>query len=84
MKNIDIGKINSLNYWKLSSSSENEIKEICKKNDEIAILIMAAKAGISKLFEYFTDKNNGYISAPNLQNYFENEYCHLARVKEWS
>ncbi len=84
MKNIDIGKINSLNYWKLSASSENEIKEICKKNDEIAILIMAAKAGISKLFEYFTDENNGYISAPNLQNYFENEYCHLARVKEWS
>ncbi len=84
IKNIDIGKIDSLNYWKLSASSENEIKEICKKNEEIAILIMAAKAGISKLFEYFTDENNGYISAPNLQNYFENEYCHLARVKEWS
>lgn len=84
IKNIDIGKIDSLNYWKLSASSENEIKEICKKNEEIAILIMAAKAGISKLFEYFADEDNGYISAPNLQNYFENEYCHLARVKEWS
>ena len=77
-------EISSLNYWKLSASSENEIKEVCKKSEDIKILIAAAKAGMKDLLKHFSDIDNGYIAAPNLQNYRENEYSHLARVKEWS
>jgi len=81
--NINSGQITSLNYWKLSPDNKNKITEISKKSEEIEILIAAAKAGLERLFEYFKDENNGYISAPNLENYNENEYCHLARIKEW-
>ncbi len=76
-------EISSLNYWKLSFSSEDEIKKISEDSQEIKILASAAKAGLTKLFKHFADKNNGYIAAPNLQNYRENEYSHLARIKEW-
>ncbi len=81
--NINSGQITSLNYWKLSPDNKNKITEISKKSEEIEILVAAAKAGLERLFEYFKDENNGYISAPNIQNYNENEYCHLARIKEW-
>jgi ATP-dependent helicase/nuclease subunit B len=80
LKNVDLDKIDSLNYWKLSASSGSEIKEMCDKNSEIKILYSAAKLGLAKLFEYFSDKENGYISAPNKKNYKKNEYSHLARI----
>lgn len=83
LKNIDGDRISAMSYWKLSASSENEIKEICKKNEEIQILIAAAKVGMEKLLGYFADEDNGYVAAPDLSNYRENEYSYLARVKEW-
>ena len=76
-------EISSLNYWKLSFSSDDEIKKITGEKEEVKILAHAARSGLSKLFQHFADKNNGYIAAPNLQNYFENEYSHLSRIKEW-
>lgn len=81
LKNVDLDKIDSLNYWKLSASSAGEIKKMCDENSEIKILYSAAKLGLAKLFEYFSDEKNGYISAPNHKNYKKNEYWHLARIK---
>ncbi len=74
--NINAEKIQSLNYWKLSSSTVGEIKKICAKNEEIKILLSAAKAGLSRLFDYFSDENNGYIATKNSD---KNEYWHLER-----
>ena len=76
-------EISSLNYWKLSFSSDDEIKKISEDSEEIKILAHTAKSGLAKLFRHFSEKDNGYIVAPNLQNYYENEYSHLARIKEW-
>jgi len=90
LKNILPQKIASLNYWKLSSFGEAEIKKIVKagkkseKNEsdnleneeEILILISAAKAGLEKLFEYFSKEENGYFVNQNVKN----EYSHLARI----
>ncbi len=73
-------KINSLNYWKLSSSSENEIKKICGDSEEIKILAAAAKAGLARLFAYFSDEKNGYVA---LSDERRNEYKNLARSQEW-
>jgi ATP-dependent helicase/nuclease subunit B len=74
--NVNADKIQSLNYWKLSSSSVGEIKKICAKNEEIKILLASAKAGLSRLFEYFSDENNAYIATKNSE---KNEYWHLQR-----
>jgi len=76
-------KISSLNYWQLSFSAEDKITKISDKDEEIKILAAAAKEGLIKLFKYFSDKNNSYIAAPDLENYQENEYSHLSRIKEW-
>lgn len=76
-------EIKSLNYWKLSFSGEDDLNEISKNCEEIKILIAAAKSGLARLLKYFSTENNGYIAAPNLENYYENEYSHLARIKEW-
>lgn len=76
-------EIASLNYRKLSFSAAEKISKISQNSEEIKILAAAAKAGLEKLFGFFADKNNGYIAAPNLQNYRENEYSHLSRIKEW-
>lgn len=83
MKNINAENLSSINYWKVSLSSNSEIKTICKNNEELQILISAAKSGLEKLFSYFDDENNGYISAPKLSEYKKNEYHHLARIDEW-
>ncbi len=76
-------EIASLNYRKVSFSAAEKITKISQDCHEIQILACAAKASLSKLFQYFSDKNNGYIAAPNPQNYRENEYSHLSRIKEW-
>ncbi len=76
-------EISALNYWKLSFSTDDEIKTISTNSEEIKILAHAAKVGLSKLLIHFADENNGYIAAPDLENYYENEYSHLSRVKEW-
>jgi ATP-dependent helicase/nuclease subunit B len=68
--------IESLNYWKLSSSKSGEIKKICDKNEEMQILLSATKAGLTKLFEYFAKEGNGYIATKNSEY---NEYKHLSR-----
>ena len=68
--------IESLNYWKLSSSKSGEIKKICDKNEEVQILLSATKAGLTKLFEYFAKEENGYIATKNNEY---NEYKHLSR-----
>lgn len=81
LKNIDVKKFKSLNYWKISSSQMGEIKKICDKNEKIQILISAAKEGLKKLINYFNCKENGYISAPNKEIYISNEYSHLSRVE---
>lgn len=81
LENADLEKITSLNYWKLSASKEGEIKKICKENEEIKILIAAAKAGLAKLFEYFVNEENGYIAIASDK---KNEYKHLIRASEWN
>jgi ATP-dependent helicase/nuclease subunit B len=82
LKNVDLSQIKSLNYWKLSSSSISKITQISKKNEEIQILLAAAKSGLEKLFEFFSDEENGYI-ATAIEDKF-NEYEHLMRVEEWN
>jgi ATP-dependent helicase/nuclease subunit B len=72
-------KICSLNYWKLSSSSSGKIIKICKNNQEIQILINAAKQGLSRLFDYFANEENGYVNNSNDQ---KNYYWHLARIEK--
>ncbi len=76
LKNISPQKIHALNYWKLSAFSESEIKAMAKNNEEVAIMIAAAKAGLERLFDYFADEKNGYVAAFNSKN----EYSHLARI----
>lgn len=68
--------IGSLNYWKLSSSKSGEIKKICDKNEEMQTLLSATKAGLTRLFEYFTKEEKGYIATKNNEN---SEYKHLSR-----
>ena len=80
--NLEFKKISSLNYWKLSALSKSEIKKICGDSEEITTLIYAAKAGLTKLFEHFSKQENGYISAPDKNNYQKNEYWHLARITD--
>jgi ATP-dependent helicase/nuclease subunit B len=72
-------KIASLNYWKLSSSSGSEIKKICSDSEEILILKAAAKAGLSKLFEFFSNEKNGYLATNNQQ---KSDYQNLMRQEE--
>jgi ATP-dependent helicase/nuclease subunit B len=81
LKNIDEEKINSLNYWKLSSSSISKITKISDDNEEIKILLSAAKSGLSSLFKYFENEENGYVATADQKN---NEYEHLARTEEWN
>ncbi len=76
-------EISALNYWKLSFAGGEKIVKISQDCEEIKIMAAAAKAGIAKIFQYFSDPRNSYTSAPDLDNYKENEYSHLARVKEW-
>ena len=80
LNNANPEEIESLNYWKLSSSASGEIKAICKDNEEIQVLLVATKEGLEELFLYFLDENNSYISAPDLDNYKQNEYWHLSRI----
>jgi len=78
IKKLDLEKIASLNYWKLSASSLSEIKNICDNNEEIQILASAAKAGLERLFAYFLDEENGYLATgKNLRS----EYRNLARIE---
>lgn len=77
---ISVQEIDSLNYWKLSSSTFGEITKINKKQEEIEILVSAAKSGLSRLFEYFSNPENGYKSMPNSTDFRYNEYWHLARA----
>lgn len=72
-------KISSLNYWKLSSSSASEIKKICDQNEEILILVAAAKAGLTRLFEFFASEENGYTAT---ENSTRSDYKNLARNEE--
>lgn len=76
IKNISEQKIRALNYWKLSSFSESEIKSMAKNNENVAIMIAAAKAGLERLFDYFDDEKNGYFADFDSIN----EYSHLARI----
>jgi ATP-dependent helicase/nuclease subunit B len=71
--------ISSLNYWKLSSSSEGGIKKLFKDKEEIKILTAATKQGLEKLFSYFENEESGYLATGNLA--FD-EYQHLARIDE--
>jgi ATP-dependent helicase/nuclease subunit B len=73
--------VERLSYWKLSSSSESEIKKICDNSEEIKILTAATKAGLKRLFEYFLDEENGYL-AVDLEA--RSEYRNLVRSEEWS
>jgi len=81
LKNISEEKISSINYWKLSSSSASEIKKICGDNEEIQILIAAAKSGLARLFAYFADEKNGYAAIDNDK---KSEYQNLVRAQEWN
>ena len=80
IKNCSSEKIEALTYWKLSASSASEIKRIFSKNEEIQILIAAAKSGLARLFEYFENEGNGYVATESKER---NDYLHLARVEEW-
>ena len=73
--------IERLSYWKLSSSSESEIKKICDDSEEIKILTAATKAGLKRLFEYFLDEENGYLA---VDVEARSEYKNLVRSEEWS
>lgn len=81
MKNCSSEKIAALSYWKLSSSSASDLKRIFSKNEEIQILMAAAKSGLARLFEYFENEKNGYVAT---ENGAQNDYLHLARVEEWN
>ncbi len=75
LKNLDEVEIASLNYWKVGSNI-SEIKKICKNNEEVKILVAAAKSGLARLFDYFYDEKNGFIAKEN-----DDEYWHLGRIK---
>ena len=77
-KNFNVER---LSYWKLSSSSESEIKKICDDSEEIKILTAATKAGLKRLFEYFLDEENGYLA---VDVEARSEYRNLVRSEEWS
>jgi ATP-dependent helicase/nuclease subunit B len=79
IENISSEKITTLGYWKLSASSASEIKKICDKNEEVQILVAAAKSGLTKLFQYFADEKNGYIATKNNER---SEYKNLARISK--
>ncbi len=76
LPNILPQNIAALNYWKLSSFGEHEIKKMNNEDGDVAIMIAAAKAGLERLFEHFDNEENGYFVNPNSKN----EYLHLARI----
>ncbi len=71
-------EISFLGYWKLSSSSNSEIKKISDDKEEIKKLILSAKEGLTKLFDFFSHEENGYFATNNSAN---NPYQNLARIK---
>lgn len=79
-KTLNYKKLGSLNYWKLSALSKSEIKKIVKDEKKLKALIMATKINLKNLFEHFKKQENGYILAPNRENYKKNEYWHLSRI----
>lgn len=80
MKNIKTDQLKSINYWKLGATSEGKITKMVDGNEEMQILIESAKSGLTKLLEYFSDENNGYIC---LDTDIKNDYWHLSRNDEW-
>ncbi len=74
LNNLSANQIKSINYWELSSSKASEIRKICKNNEEIQILIAAAKSGLESLFDFFYNQENGYLSTGKSK-----EYSHLSR-----
>ncbi len=81
LKNIiPINKINLLNYYNLKGRDKSKINSVEPAQD----LIFSAKDGIIKLITLFSSKEMIYISCPNPDIYKENDYCHLARVFEFS
>ena len=75
-------QITSLNYWKLSSSNESsatDIKKIINDENEVKILIAAAKQGLEQLFNYFGEEKNGYLATNKLTH---DEFKHLARIDD--
>lgn len=73
-------QIISLNYWKLSSFVNDEIKIISNDIVEINALINAAKIGLNKLLNYFEDDKNPYIATQSEVRDFTN----LIRQQEWN
>lgn len=69
-------EISALKYWKLSNKKEEKSEIIAKDNQEVEILVNSAKAGLQKLFNYFSKQENGYIARNNLD--FD-DYKYLAR-----
>ncbi len=78
LNNYPLEKISSLNYWKLSATSEAEVRPVFKDPEEIAIIVNAAKNGLEKLTEYFNCQEATYTAA--LEPKRLHEYSHLARI----
>lgn len=81
INNISEEKILGLNYWELSSSDKIKIKKIAEKNEEIKILLSAAKSGLLRLLDHFSNSENGYIATSDDS---KTEFKHLIRAEEWN
>lgn len=71
-------KISSLNYWKLSNKNV-DLTKISDDEEEINIMLEAARAGLEKLFEYFAQSQNGYAATDNLKY---DCYQNLSRIND--
>ncbi len=78
LQNLTPEKIDSLNYWKLATTSEGEIKAIIKTPEDVAAVVAAAKIGLENLLKYFSEEKNGYFLKENLEP--ESEYWHISRA----
>ncbi len=71
-------KISSLNYWKLGSKN-TDFTIISDDEEKIKLMLEAARAGLEKLFEYFSHQENGYAATDNLKY---DSYQNLSRIND--
>ena len=83
-ENVEAGKVEALEYWRLSGADPaGEIKSLA--DGDPRALIEAARAGLLALIAKFADPATPYLSRPDpVSGPRYSDYDHLARVKEWS
>ncbi|MFT5703654.1 MAG: ATP-dependent helicase/nuclease subunit B, partial [Rickettsiales bacterium] len=75
---IGAGGIGNLQYQNVKGNDQSKITNFADAGD----LIFAADEGVKRLIAMFENEDFGYICAPNLDLYKQDDYWHLGRIGE--